>query len=140
MPTAATAGKLRHRVTITRPPDPVSAARDSFGQLTGDYSTVATVWGSYEPLSGREYWQAQQVQADVTGRVWLRWSSLTAGMDPTWRLTVLGKTLEVLAVTDEEGRRRMLRVDVKEIAGVSSYLLDESGGVVLDQTGSPIWG
>jgi len=62
------AGKLRHRVEIqelgeTRRPD---------GGVVEGWTTVATRWASVSPLSGRELFQAQVVDSDITHRVRMR--------------------------------------------------------------------
>lgn len=63
------AGKLRHRLEIQSQ----AQTQDSItGEVTGGWSTVATRWGSVEPLNGREYVQSQQVQAEVTHRITMR--------------------------------------------------------------------
>lgn len=71
------AGKLRHRVTLLRLDD---SARDTFGDASGSYVTIADgLWASIEPLSGSELWTAQQVRADVTHKVTLRYNGDVTG-------------------------------------------------------------
>ena len=62
------AGKLRHRVQIQAPTD----VRDDHGGNTRTWTTIATVWGSVEPLSGRELFEAQQVHARAAVRIRVR--------------------------------------------------------------------
>jgi SPP1 family predicted phage head-tail adaptor len=62
------AGLLRHRLQLQR----VDGTPDSFGQPGTEWGTYATVWGSIEPLVGRERFTAQQVQAEVTHKVVMR--------------------------------------------------------------------
>lgn len=50
------AGKLRDRIELQR----ASVAIDSHGDQVKTWATLATVWGSVEPLSGREFLQASQ--------------------------------------------------------------------------------
>jgi SPP1 family predicted phage head-tail adaptor len=71
------AGKLRQRVTIQSQ----TTARDDFGGETVTWSDVATVWASIEPLNGREYMAAQQLQTAVTTRIRVRYiDGVTAAM------------------------------------------------------------
>ena len=73
------AGALRHRVTLKTK----SVSRDTFGEEDVTWTTTATVWGSVEPLRGREYMEAKQGQADVSHRVIVRYR---ASVVPTMRL------------------------------------------------------
>jgi SPP1 family predicted phage head-tail adaptor len=49
------------------------AAQDSYGSPTDQWEDVATVWASVEPLKGRELIAAQAVQAEIAGRIRLRY-------------------------------------------------------------------
>ena len=71
-------GELRHRFILQSK----TATRNSFGAETIVYKTEKTVWASIEPLAGSEYFLAQQVQADVTHRVKIRYFE---GIRPDWR-------------------------------------------------------
>lgn len=88
-------GDLIHQVTVQSPQD----ARDSFGDARPAWTTVAVVWASVETLSGRELWNAQQVQADVTHRVKIR-PGAVPGMLPSWSFLFAGRRLAVLYVLD----------------------------------------
>lgn len=63
------AGKLRHRVTIEYGLE----IPDTFGEVDKTWTTLATVWGAVEPLSGREAIQAKQEGSDVTTRIRIRY-------------------------------------------------------------------
>lgn len=62
-------GKLNKRVKIDRP---VETQNDS-NEVTTEYQEWTTVWASIEPLVGREFLTAQQLQADVTTRIRIRY-------------------------------------------------------------------
>lgn len=65
---------MNKRVEIQEPVDSV----DLHGGFTRTWNTVATRWASIEPLRGREYIEAQQMQAQATVRVRMRpYSGLT---------------------------------------------------------------
>jgi SPP1 family predicted phage head-tail adaptor len=65
------AGQLRHQIQIYAPVDAI----DSFGDDELQYQLMATVWGSIEPLSGRDLWYANQIRADATNKITLRYTS-----------------------------------------------------------------
>lgn len=82
-------GQLRHRGEIQADVgEPVDGA-DEIGQPRERWRTLFRSWLSIEPLSGREYWQAAQVQADVTHRIRARyqdaWRDVTAGCRVLWQ-------------------------------------------------------
>jgi SPP1 family predicted phage head-tail adaptor len=62
-------GRLRHRVTIQS----ATETRDAVGAVTKTWATLASVWASVEPLGGREFFSASQVQSDVTTRIRIRY-------------------------------------------------------------------
>jgi len=101
------AGQLRHRLTLKSR----SVTPDSYGQDITAATTQATVWGSVEPLSGRELLLAQQVQADVTHRVRIRFHD---GVHPKWTVTHDSRDLHVLSVVDVEERGIEMELLCKE--------------------------
>lgn len=76
------AGLLRHRILV----DEAVTAQDDTGDPVVSWTTRATVWGSIEPLRGRETLQAAQVLADMDTRIIIRWSPAVADITPRWRL------------------------------------------------------
>ena len=60
---------LRHRVTFQKPSGKVT---NSMGEDIPLYLDFATVWAAVEPLTGREYSEAQKIRAETTYRVTVR--------------------------------------------------------------------
>lgn len=102
------AARLRHRVTIQQP---VTAA-NAYGERITTWSTVATVWGAVEPLRGREFFDAEQVQAEISHRVVLRYR---AGLNSTMRLLHLGRVLHIVTIIDVDERHRELQLMCREM-------------------------
>ena len=67
------AGELRHRVEIQRAS---SAPQDSYGQPIPVLATIATVWAAIRPLTARELLAAQQVQAEVSHKITIRYTDI----------------------------------------------------------------
>lgn len=65
------AGRLNSRVTLQRQVAGVDAA----GGVSNTYADVRGLWASIEPLLGREQFAAQQIQADISVRVRVRYAS-----------------------------------------------------------------
>ena len=94
MPDAmVTAGDMRHRASVQQDN---GTERDAAGKRIEAWSEVAMRWVEIRPLSGRERWQAQQVEADVDSEIRMRGMSDLA---PNWRLVVNGtRVYEILHV------------------------------------------
>lgn len=104
-------GALRHRLTIQRN----TTAADGKGGQTSTWGTLATVWGSVEPMRGNERQMAGAMTSEVAFRVRTRLrSDLTVA--PKDRLVWDSKTLEIAAVTNEGGRDRFWLLDCGEVA------------------------
>jgi SPP1 family predicted phage head-tail adaptor len=74
---ALRAGRLRHRVTI----ESATEAQDAFGEPIPTWGVLATLSAEKLDLSGRELFQAQQVNAKVSTQFTIRHrSDVTAKM------------------------------------------------------------
>ena len=102
------AGRLRHRGVI----EEKTASRDAYGAEVVAWVEVATVWMSVEPLGGREWFQAQGMQAEVTARLRMRHRS---DVRPEMRVRVAGHVFDVMTAIDVGERGRELEVMVREI-------------------------
>lgn len=100
-------GNLRHRVTIEKP----VKKTDPYGDPYDDWSDHATVWAAIEPLTGREYWGAQQVNSEVTGKIRIRY---LPGVDPTMRVKFGTRIFEILAIMNPNERNEETILMVKE--------------------------
>ena len=102
------AGALRHRVTIQSG----TPTRDGFGTEVLVWGTVATVWATVRSVSGREQVQPEQIFANVTHQITLRYlAGLTAKMRVLWR----GRVLEIQGVREPDNRLRMMQLDCLEV-------------------------
>jgi SPP1 family predicted phage head-tail adaptor len=63
------AGHLKHRIVLQSRTE----TQGSTGEVTWGWSTLATVWASVEPVSGRQYFAAAQVQSEVDTLVRIRY-------------------------------------------------------------------
>lgn len=61
-------GRLRKRITI----ESSTATRNSFGEEIPNWATYMSAWAAIEPIRGREYLEAKQVQADIDTRIRVR--------------------------------------------------------------------
>ena len=111
------AGRLRHRLVLQSK----TITRDSYGAAIVAWATQATVWGSIEPLSGRELSAQSQQQAEATVRIVLRYYS---GLDETWRISHGGKYYDIVNTINQDMRNHTLtllcRQGISEEVGVNS--------------------
>lgn len=102
------AGKLRHVVNIQAD----QGTQNDVGEHIPSWVTVVTTRASVEPLAGREFFDAQQRQAEITHRVRLRYRT---GVEPTMRLLYRSRVLMIEAVIDVGERRRELHLMCREM-------------------------
>lgn len=89
---ALAAGKLRHRLLIQKP---VTTQNPNTGEMQITWTDVASVWGSMEPLSAREFIAANAQQSEVKGKAVIRHRD---DVDATMRIVYRGKTHNILGV------------------------------------------
>jgi SPP1 family predicted phage head-tail adaptor len=69
--------RLNTRITLQAP----STTADGYGETGATWTDIADVWASLEPIQGREFFSAQQVNAETTHRIRIRYrTGVTAAM------------------------------------------------------------
>ena len=105
-------GKMRHRVTFQS----FSGVVDSFGDpLQGDdsqWADVTTLWAAIDPVSGKEFYAAQQSQSEVSHKVRCRFRS---GLTTAMRIKYGSRLFKILSVIDWEERHESLLIMCKEL-------------------------
>ncbi|WP_069649642.1 phage head closure protein [Caloranaerobacter ferrireducens] len=96
-------GLLRDRVTIQN----YVRIPDGYGGYTETWQDVATVWANIKPLRGREFFQAQQIQSEVTHKITIRY---TDAVNITSRIKYKNKTFEIKSIIDIDNRHRFLEI------------------------------
>lgn len=103
------AGELRHKVIIQKISDNVN----SFNQPDeDDWVDVATARAAINPLSGREFFAAEQNNSEVTHKVKMRY---IAGVLPNMRIKFGTRYFGIIAVLNVEERNRELQIMCKEL-------------------------
>ncbi len=101
-------GSLRARVTIERLADP--QPQDSFGAPIETWEPHAERWAALLPLTGREYFQAQQTQTAVDHRIRFRYDDATREITPKMRIRHGGRVFDVRSVLNPETRNQWIDV------------------------------
>ncbi|MBA7465169.1 hypothetical protein ES707_00331 [subsurface metagenome] len=100
-------GDMRHRIAFQQP----IKTPDGHKGHTVKWQDMVTVWASVEPLSGREYFYAHQIQAEVTHRVRTRYrTDITVKM----RIKHRDRVLEIESIIDLKERREVLEILCRE--------------------------
>lgn len=106
------AGKLDRRVVLKEK----VVTKDSYGQEVITWTEIATVWGEVQPLTGREFMEGRQMQAEVSTRVRIRYRT---GIEPEDRaeVTLDGSVIvyDILAVLPYGMDRREIHLMCREI-------------------------
>lgn len=106
-------GKLDQRVTLQS----AQRVRDGAGASADSWADVVTVWARVQPLRGREYFAADQMQEAVDYRVTLRWRP---GIERTMRVLWRDEALDIVSVIDVEAKRETL--ELMCVSGVRNAL------------------
>lgn len=110
MPVILRSGRLKHNLTIQQW---VETGRSRTGEPTGQWTVVAAaVPAAIEPLSGSERFAAQQIQAQTTHRITIRYRS---GITPKMRATWGNRTCRFEAVTNTEEANVELVILAEEV-------------------------
>ena len=102
------AGRLRHRIEIQR----AATGHNPHGGVQEDWQTLATRWAAIEPFRARELFAAQQVQSQVTHRIWMRYF---AGLQSTDRIKFGERIFNIDGIRNIDERNRELEVFCMEV-------------------------
>jgi SPP1 family predicted phage head-tail adaptor len=100
-------GDLRQRITLQQS----VKTPDGHKGFTEQWQDLATMWAAVEPLTGREYFSAHQIKAEVTHRVKVRYrTDATTKM----RFKLGDRALLIESIIDIKERREMLEILCRE--------------------------
>ena len=103
-------GKLRHKIYLLKP----VVTKDEVGQEIENLELQKTVWASIEPLSGKEYFSAKQVNSKVNVKITIRYiNSLLSH----WVVQFGQRIFNIEAIINFEERNRYLQLLCSEKVG-----------------------
>ena len=91
------AGLLLHKIEI----QVKTAHRDMMGQEVVTWDAFAYAWASIDPLGGREYFAAQQIQSSISHKIMIRYQ---ANIKPYHRIKWGEKIFDINAILNEGER------------------------------------
>ncbi|MCM3242691.1 phage head closure protein [Cytobacillus oceanisediminis] len=101
--------KLNHRISIMRPPDPELDV-DEAGQPLEAWVPVAETWAAIRTLRGRELSAAQQINAEITTEITIRYRT---GIDRTMKAMYMEDEFEFLYVIHKDYAKKELQIFAK---------------------------
>ncbi|MFZ3172073.1 MAG: phage head closure protein [Carboxydocellales bacterium] len=102
------AGELNRRITIQQPVE----TPDSEGVTTTTWGTFTTAWAAVEPLSGREFFNAQQFNSELTTRFRIRYQS---GITTKMRVLFEARVFDILSVIPLKSAKKEIHLMTKEV-------------------------
>lgn len=100
---------MRYLITVKR----LSDTQNEYGERdSGWIDVVANVFASKEPLLGKEYLAAEQVQSDVEVKFRCHWID---GITKAMRLHCDGEIYEILSAINPKGLNRELLLYCKKV-------------------------
>jgi len=97
------AGTLRHQVVIQTPTE----TQDSQGQPIKSWGTFATVQAAVLPLKGREFFDAQQINAETSTKIIIRY---IPGVTQKMRVSYDSKLYNIQAISNVGERDRQIEL------------------------------
>lgn len=105
----ARARRLRNRCHFERPVIETSPT----GNQRKSWESHATLWGDLLPQRGREQIEAGRLESQVPGTLQIRFSSVAAQIDASYRVTIKGEPYQIRAVMDPDMRNRTIEMVVE---------------------------
>lgn len=103
------AGKLNRRIWVDEPVTTQSAS----GEQVGTFEPFAEVWGSIEPIRGREALVNTVNLSQMDTRIRLRWTPQLDAMTTEWRLRYKELIYDIVSIAHVAMGRRELEVMCK---------------------------
>lgn len=102
------AGKYRQPITIQQR----QFGEDSYGSTTEDWMDVVKTRAGVFPLSGSEFFKADEINSQITHKVHLRY---LPGITPDMRVVLNGRNFMITSVINFQERNVELQMYCKEI-------------------------
>lgn len=102
-------GRMRHRVAFNRK----KLVDDGFGNVTGDFEPLFTVWGNVRETTGKERVAAGSVENTRTATIRIRSSTQSRGLTEANQAVARGETWNIrgIAFADDKGTMLDLLVE-----------------------------
>lgn len=106
MPAQLQAGDLDRRIVIQRA---TLSQGGGYNEPQETWATFLTVWAKRHDASAAEAYRAQEVDAQITTRFTIRYSTQAASITPKDRIVFDGRTYNITAVREPANTRNQWR-------------------------------
>lgn len=96
-------GKLNHRITFQI---------QNLDSEEEEWNDIVTTCASINPISGREYYQAETINSDLTHKVRLRYRK---GITPDMRILYKDRIFNIVSVINEYEKNAILQLMCREL-------------------------
>lgn len=103
-------GKLRHQVALLKS----VIRKDELGQEIESWEVQDLVWASIEPLSGKEYFSAKQVNSEINVKITIRYIESILSQ---WVVQFGQRVFNIEAIINLEERNKFLQLLCSEKVG-----------------------
>ena len=98
---------FRHRISF----EEKEKVPDGYKGHSVTWQTVCVVWGSIDPVSGREYFYAHQIQNAISHRIRIRYRT---DIDEAMRIKCGDRYFSIESIIDVDERREFLEIRCQE--------------------------
>ena len=105
-------GKMRHRITFQRFTGDADAYGDPLQADDAYWDDVTTLWAAIDPISGREFYAAEQSQSEVSHKIRCRYRD---GLDTAMRIVYGRRKFRLISIIDWEERHESLLIMCREL-------------------------
>jgi SPP1 family predicted phage head-tail adaptor len=103
------AGKYRHKIQIQK----LVSSQDEYGETDNHWQTIVTTKAGIFPISGREFYAAQEVQSEMTHKIQTRYIK---GISSDMRILFDGRVFNIISPPiNWQEKNRELQFNCKEI-------------------------
>ena len=106
-------GRLRHSITVEQlTSTAIAASGMQAGERTWSTTPLMTIWAGIEPLRGQQFIAAKGVQAEITHKVVLRYS--TVSITPKNRIKFGTRVFDIDSIINPDERNEHLELMCRE--------------------------
>lgn len=101
-------GRLKHRITFQE----LINTKNEYGELENNWNDTLTVWAEVRPTSGKSFFNAKQVNSEISHSVYIRYRK---GLSPSMRIKFKERTFEILYIMNVNENNTLMQIYCKEL-------------------------
>ena len=101
-------GRLKHRVIFQK----LINSKNEYGELEDRWNDVITVWAEVRPTTGRSFFNAKQINSEISHSVYIRYRN---GLSPSMRIKFKERIFEILYIMNVNEDNTLMQIYCKEL-------------------------